>query len=374
MTGFGVVLLVGLAAAAAMAAQISGERAVVVRDGGYFPVLDKTRSGELLAVVRGGAPHIGIEGRLDLVRSKDGGRTWSPPAVIVDSPRDDRNPAFGVSSKGTPVLLYAVADAYKDGKFVVETAKYDVFSTRSTDGGKTWSPPRKVNISPYEWASPFGKIISLPDGTLLAPVYSGYYPMAGEKPPERQGEFAGLMLSQDDGQTWGGISLITRHFNETALVRLADGTLLAALRSAEGGLTAVTRSTDEGRTLLRGLRSPASQGEVAWSPLQEVTLKNQHPADLILLQSGAVLMVYGCRIEPMGARARLSRDGGRTWGPEAILWDDAINFDCGYPSSVQLADGTIVTVYYTVGSSRNPEVGVHAAAVRYREEVLAVGG
>ena len=359
MTGFGVVLLVGLAAAAAMAAQISGERAVVVRDGGYFPVLDKTRSGELLAVVRGGAPHIGMEGRLDLVRSKDGGRTWSPPAVIVDSPRDDRNPAFGVSSKGTPVLLYAVADAYKDGKFVVETAKYDVFSTRSTDGGATWETPRKVDVSPYEWASPFGKIISLPDGTLLAPVYSGYYPMAGEKPPERQGEFAGLMRSHDDGQTWGGISLITRHFNETALVRLADGTLLAALRSAEGGLTAVTRSTDEGRT---------------WSPLQEVTLKSQHPADLILLQSGAVLMVYGCRIEPMGARARLSRDGGRTWGPEAILWDDAINFDCGYPSSVQLADGTIVSVYYTVGSSRNPEVGVHAAAVRYRETALEPGG
>lgn len=69
-----------------------------------------------------------------------------------------------------------------------------------------------------------------------------------------------------------------------------------------------------------------------------------------------------------------SKDGGQTWGPEAILWDDAINTDCGYPRSVQLADGTIVTVYYTVGSSRNPEVGVHAAAVRYREDALARGG
>jgi len=45
-------------------------------------------------------------------------------------------------------------------------------------------------------------------------------------------------------------------------------------------------------------------------------------------------------------RARLSADGGHTWGEEIILRDDAPSGDLGYPASVEREDGTIVTVYY----------------------------
>ncbi|MBI1924373.1 exo-alpha-sialidase, partial [Candidatus Poribacteria bacterium] len=65
------------------------------RDEGYFPVLINPHGEDILAVVRAGAGHVGITGRLDAVRSPDGGKTWTAPAVIVDSEVDDRNPAVG---------------------------------------------------------------------------------------------------------------------------------------------------------------------------------------------------------------------------------------------------------------------------------------
>ena len=47
-------------------------------------------------------------------------------------------------------------------------------------------------------------------------------------------------------------------------------------------------------------------------------------------------------------RACLSNDSGRTWDieHEYVLRADGVNVDLGYPSSVQLADGTVLTVYY----------------------------
>ncbi|MDD1475322.1 hypothetical protein MEO41_29260, partial [Dolichospermum sp. ST_sed4] len=55
----------------------TAERIVAVKNGGYFPVLIKLKDGTIGAVVRGGAPHIGLKGRLDWIYSGDGGRTWS---------------------------------------------------------------------------------------------------------------------------------------------------------------------------------------------------------------------------------------------------------------------------------------------------------
>ena len=43
--------------------------------------------------------------------------------------------------------------------------------------------------------------------------------------------------------------------------------------------------------------------------------------------------------------ARLSADEGRTWG-EPLRLVRLPKTDCGYPSSVQRADGQIVTAYY----------------------------
>ncbi|MCF6334033.1 MAG: exo-alpha-sialidase, partial [Draconibacterium sp.] len=44
-----------------------------------------------------------------------------------------------------------------------------------------------------------------------------------------------------------------------------------------------------------------------------------------------------------------SKDGGKTWDIEhEIILKHAINGDLGYPASVQLGDGIILTIYYEI--------------------------
>ena len=44
---------------------------------GYFPVICGLGGAACVVVLRGGAGHLGLDGRLDTVRSLDAGRTWA---------------------------------------------------------------------------------------------------------------------------------------------------------------------------------------------------------------------------------------------------------------------------------------------------------
>ena len=54
----------------------------------------------------GGAAHLGLQGRLDIVFSRDEGQTWTRPTVVNDSPVDDRNLAFRQAQDGTLVVAF----------------------------------------------------------------------------------------------------------------------------------------------------------------------------------------------------------------------------------------------------------------------------
>ena len=68
--------------------------------------------------------------------------------------------------------------------------------------------------------------------------------------------------------------------------------------------------------------------------------------------------------------ARLSDDQGKTWGSPARLLDFGDAWDGGYPASVELADGTLVTAYYAsrIAAHRRYHMGV---ALWRPEEVFA---
>ena len=147
------------------------ERIVAAKGEGYFPVMIKLHDGTLIAAIRGGTPHMGIGGRLDIIRSADGGRTWSPPTVAVDSPWDDRNPGFGQMPDGTLVLAYCELHGYRpDGTFDLAASQFLPFLITSGDDGKTWSKKR-LCVRPWPGVSPFGKIIVCKDGTALLSLY-----------------------------------------------------------------------------------------------------------------------------------------------------------------------------------------------------------
>ena len=70
----------------------------------------------------------------------------------------------------------------------------------------------------------------------------------------------------------------------------------------------------------------------------------QHPAHLLQLRDGRVLLSYGNRTSDRGVDVRLSNDHGKTFGPPLRVVD--FQGDGGYPSSVQLPDGQVLTAYY----------------------------
>src|SRR4051794_2923272 len=92
---------------------------IAYKAGGLFPVLTLAPKGVILAVLRGGAGHLGLDGRIEILRSLDAGLSWSPPNVIADSERDDRNPALGHSNQGMLVLAYHCQGNYDaDGNYL----------------------------------------------------------------------------------------------------------------------------------------------------------------------------------------------------------------------------------------------------------------
>lgn len=153
---------------------------------------------------------------------------------------------------------------------------------------------------------------------------------------------------------------MARGHNETSYAFLPDGQMIAAARS-ESGHVAMLRSQDLGRT---------------WSSPVQVTRDGEHPADLTVLSSSRILLTFGRRIRPLGCGALLSDDGGHTWDfdKEVLLAGDGVeNGDLGYPSTVQLADGHIVTVlYYASGSDLSENWRgwgrVSCQAIHYREQ------
>lgn len=333
-----ILICVGSIAIDAQAAEVAGaEHSVAAKGQGYFPVALRLSDGRIAVVMRGGAPHLGIKGRLDIVFSSDEGKTWSKPAVVVDTPIDDRNPAFGQAKDGNLVVTFFRTARYDAaGHYDDHLDKpTDMMVTRSVDGGKTWSAPEAIAVSEIGWGSPYGRMLTLDDRTMLMNVYGGPVRKAGEKVNERE-DHSYLFRSADNGKTWARFSEIGgKGFNETGLVKLASGDLLAAMRSEPAGEVWLTASKDGGKS---------------WSAARKITPRAVHPADMILLGDGKVLMVCGYRVGPFGVVGMIGDDKGAVdWQKHFTLVDDAASGDCGYPSSVLLKDGRVMTVYYAAG-------------------------
>ena len=342
------------------------ERYLICSTQGYFPVLVRTGPQALAVIYRTGGTHVSARATLAVSTSTDGGQCWSDPVEITPRWEDSRNPAFGVNAAGELIAAYwkASLDCYIDTPNGAQWQSQEargteptMFVRRSTDDGLTWSPEWPYRSEFLTLPSPYGRIILAPDGTLLMSVY-------GTPREQRDGihDIAILLRSRDGGLTWGDESLVTVGHNETSYAFLPDGRLLAATRS-ESGHVATLFSDD---------------GGYVWSTPVPVTRDGEHPADLTVLASGAIQLTFGRRIRPMGCGVLFSADGGQTWDTEheVLLAGDGVrNGDLGYPSTVQLADGTIVTaLYYASGSETSSDWGnwgdLACQAIHYREEFI----
>lgn len=339
----------------------------VISGQGYFPVIAASDTDELLVVLRGGAGHVGLGGRLDAVRSIDGGITWTDPVTIVDTERDDRNPALGYSADRTAILGYHWQGSYdENGEWEAKRGPTDTRIVRSPDGGITWSEDLKLNWLPLNGTSPFGKIRLDSEGTLYMPVYGGSHPLGANAETRRVGLGTCptyLLRSNDGGDTWRDPLTVAVGLNEADLLMISDNDWLFAARSEDKDEQAIytLRSSDRGHT---------------WSEPTQVTAGKEHPPDLTMLSNGVVLLTYGRRHPSYGVEGRISLDRGHTWLDNTIiLASDLPGVDIGYPSTVRLSNGNLITVYYRAGTVETPNDGYNAhevscVAICYSESEL----
>jgi len=76
------------------------------------------------------------------------------------------------------------------------------------------------------------------------------------------------------------------------------------------------------------------------------TGRGGNPPTLAKLHDGRLCITFGFRNPPFGIFAVFSEDGGATWSTPLALREGAGNHDIGYPRTVQLSNGTMVTAYY----------------------------
>ena len=144
---------------------------------------------------------------------------------------------------------------------------------------------------------------------------------------------AWLMRTQDGGKTWKSVGT-PRKVNKPWIATLSVISMPDEDTLIVGAQESLLRSKDNGQTW-RYLSRPAPD-----------TGSGGNPPAMIQLQDGRLCLCFGLRAPPYGIRARLSDDGGQSWGPEIALRDDGGNHDLGYPRAVQRPDGAIVTAYY----------------------------
>ncbi len=330
--------------------QVSGFKSTTVVDGqGYFPVMDKMPDGRAVVVLRGGGGHLGIGGRLDLLFSHDG-LLWHSKRTAVDTSADDRNPSFGVTPDGR-LLLGIHHQAGYNGHGIYDTGFGLARDLQfySDDEGLTWSKFNHLSLGEVGTHSPFGRIIRLKDGSYLQNVYGPHAPAVPGIPEPTKGvrDYAYAVRSTDEGVTWGDPVLIAAGHNETTLMELEDGAVLAAARDdLNGAHLDILRSDDRGST---------------WTHVVKATSKSQHPADLIDLGDGNILLICGNRSQKeKDIRGILSRDGGQTWETDKQLrLTVPVSGDFGYPSAVVMDDNLLI-VHYWAGAGSSTYDGTKA--------------
>ena len=224
-----------------------------------WPCIAKTHDGELLVVFSGDRDaHVCPFGKVHLIRSADGGDTWSREEVVNDSPLDDRDAGIMVTDKGTVIVRWFVTHNHPDmpgvqrlGEEILESwrphtdriteeelaqwvnnptgdpgyGRRGYWSRRSTDGGHTWSDPIATSgSSPKPPAQ-------LADGSLLMIGNFGY---------ERVNKTSSLVVerSTDDGRSWRPVTHLPMfpddegtYLAEPHLVEAEPGHIVAFARS-----------------------------------------------------------------------------------------------------------------------------------------------
>jgi len=286
-------------------------------------------------------------------RSYDGGLTWRKHRIAFPDPRANPGASRPVALK-MPINFRdpnVIVNFHWDG--LGTGAK--TFFYASADRGVTWDGPYN-NIPLFDFTGIAGRTDYRIDGRHALTAYMGCIEV-NHRDCYRESSYA--VATRDGGRTWRRGPRISRPLAPAGKGhRVEYGAMPSTARVDARMLVAAFRS---GYTPNRGRRTgwidltgSVDNGKT-WKPLNgrlmELPTLNSTPPALNALPGGRLVCSWGYRLPddgsgPTAIQARVSDDGGATWGKTITLRRDGFDYDIGYNRQVVRPDGKIVTVYY----------------------------
>lgn len=304
-----------------------------------WPSIAKTADGKLIVVYSGDRDwHVCPWGKIQMVISDDNGQTWSSPATIVNTPLDDRDAGLLVTRKGTILVNWFTSLEFANKKSRLYFSRYAQYAEHTASLSEEI---RQQWLGDWIWRSEdgiTGTLIQVPFSTPHGPIQlaDGRILLITSR---------GVAESVDDGLTWRVLQQF--HRDDYGLLSEVYG-----VETVPGKILALSRA-------LRMRQFGSDDGGTTWTMPFETNIQG-YPPHIIKLDNGWLVAVYGRRYgDPMGQFACISRDNGLTWEveneitlsiadkhhmPDGPIEDKRV--DLGYPCSVLLDDGQILTVYY----------------------------
>ncbi len=283
----------------------------------------------------------------------------SPLARLETGVSGHIHPALCISKKGTLVGVYCKK----------EYMPYLI--VRSTDGGKTWSPPALFPHTIKTQVYP-GSLTTLADGRLVHAWNVWFSP--GEK--EKSSRYVAYSISSDDGVTWSEpktlakakdpkVHSVIRHpfveLSATAwLIPLADRTALYNPETGQEttfgdgsnhGLTPIVRTAKGTLVSGKGLRSiDAGKTWEQIKPFPDVSTQGWRH-QMIALKNGMLLasQIVGPGVGGEQINFIVSRDDGKSWdmnNPVEFYNPSRAIGGRACPRTVEIDNKTLGTIYY----------------------------
>ena len=294
-----------------------------------------------------------LANRIDIIAriSEDGGYTWSEEYTIAEA-TDDKNGrgdcAMVVAANGDIVAAFVGGNSLWNS---TETDPMVSFISRSSDGGKTWTPVEeggRGDITSQIWGSKCGGDDTRVNGTA-AFFGSGRGLCLTRQTGDNAGKNGRIMFvtgvryneklynyavySDDNGLTWKVSEQAFAEGDESKVAELNDGTILMSVRNSNG-CRGYARSTDGGETW-------TDQG--TWSDLN-VNACNGDILEYTAIADGDdknrtlhSLPINDGRKQREKISVYLSYDEGQTWERRKQLFDGL----SAYSTMIKLPDGTI---------------------------------
>ncbi|MFV1966385.1 MAG: sialidase family protein [Pirellulaceae bacterium] len=320
-----------------------------------FPQAVQLPSGEILCSFSvGGGPN--VTGGTDWARSTDGGETWTLEGTIL--PLDQRAELanflkLSLSPDGKTIYAYGSQIAnHPDVPFGGRHA--NAVLCRSTDGGRTWSPPTEIPLPVDCSLEVSHAVLPLRSGRLLAPAAT--LPEA-----DRLGEQVLVAISDDDGRTWPGHSVVFQDphgalgYFEQKLAEFAPGRVIATAWTVSMG-----DYTDQPDSF-----AISNDGGRSWGPARSTGIQGQTMTP-ISLGDDRLLVLYNRRYGQQAivmCLVTLTQDGWVIWH-ESMMYDakthrkratdlksgvdELDSFAFGFPTAIPLQDGSLLATHWCV--------------------------